>query len=53
MANDARNMLAVIAWLTKQRPELIREARKQGSTWEEVATLLGMSVMGVRNLSKK
>lgn len=53
MVVSAREMLVITAGLNEARPVFIRLARKQGVTWEEIATLLGMSVTGVRNLAKK
>ncbi|MEO6116020.1 MAG: hypothetical protein ABIP33_06510 [Pseudolysinimonas sp.] len=53
MPTNPLDMLAVIARLTTQRGDLIREARQLGATWEEIAASLNMSVMGVRNLARK
>jgi hypothetical protein len=53
MGMSARDMLAITARLVEERPVFIRLAREEGATWKQIATLLGMSVMGVRNLAKK
>lgn len=45
--------LAHIAKLTASRPALIEQARKEGSTWEEIAEALRMSRAGVIKLHKK
>lgn len=53
MGVSARDMLVITARLVEERPVFIRMAREEGVTWDEIAAMLNMSVMGVRNLSKK
>jgi len=50
---DALEQLAEIARLVETRPELIREARAQKKTWEQIAQAAGLSRAWVTRLAKE
>ncbi len=47
---DALTQLAEVAARIAQRPALIRQARDEGATWEQIAAALNMSRAGVIKL---
>ncbi len=50
---DALEQLAEIARLVAMRPELIRQARKAKTPWEEIAAAAGLSRAWVIRLAKE
>lgn len=47
---DALTRLAEVAEQIAQRPALIRQARDEGATWEQIAQAMNMSRAGVIKL---